>query len=510
MGCVQYSSMTASSDDFRHLGDYRLIQLLSETPQTQCWLAEQISVGRKVLVDELRPELLDQRPAFLAEARAKAAMRHPLVASVYEAVSEDGHCFYAHEFLPGKPLSARAEARAAMKPAELAQILRKVAEVQQHYEQQQQSSAPIGLENIRIDEHGIVRIENLARDGARGADEAIRDMDYLGRAILPLVADGQSGATRLLTLLSWMRGEELEQHLGWHDMMELCEKIEKQLTDPLMTNPLVQTDGSGAAGGQKPVALIAILAVLALAVIVMVAIRMRPDGKGSHGKRVPLPEPVSVTPGGGSSVQPFRMAAHEVTIEQYSQFLNVLQTLAANDDPESTASPQHKVFDHRDQPATKDSHVPDDWDALLAAARSGKPWNGKRVGLDSPVVGVDWWDAAAYAEWKRARLPSYEEWLLALGVAPEQIGTIMPADWEPVDPQTPDRSGHGVLNMCGSVSEWLLDPMASPTNPLGDKKWVVIGGSYQQPGSHALTREWVDDRSLRRDDVGFRLVFPAQ
>ena len=48
-----------------------------------------------------------------------------------------------------------------------------------------------------------------------------------------------------------------------------------------------------------------------------------------------------------------------------------------------------------------------------------------------------------------------------------------------------------------------------PANPLGERKWVIIGGSYLKPGSNALTREWTDDRSLRRADLGFRVVFEA-
>ena len=35
-----------------------------------------------------------------------------------------------------------------------------------------------------------------------------------------------------------------------------------------------------------------------------------------------------------------------------------------------------------------------------------------------------------------------------------------------------------------------------------------IGGSYLKPGSNALTREWTADRSLRRPDLGFRVVLP--
>jgi len=38
---------------------------------------------------------------------------------------------------------------------------------------------------------------------------------------------------------------------------------------------------------------------------------------------------------------------------------------------------------------------------------------------------------------------------------------------------------------------------------------VIIGGSYLKPASGALSREWTDDRSMRRPDLGFRLVYDA-
>ena len=85
--------MKPTSDD-RHLGEYRLKELIRESDLTRTWLAEQVPVARQVLVDELRPEQADQREAFLADIRAKAAVEHPLVGSVYEAVSTPEQCFF--------------------------------------------------------------------------------------------------------------------------------------------------------------------------------------------------------------------------------------------------------------------------------------------------------------------------------------------------------------------------------------------------------------------------------
>jgi hypothetical protein len=38
---------------------------------------------------------------------------------------------------------------------------------------------------------------------------------------------------------------------------------------------------------------------------------------------------------------------------------------------------------------------------------------------------------------------------------------------------------------------------------------MIIGGTHLKPGTNALSREFVDDRSIRRPDLGFRVVFDA-
>ena len=52
------------------------------------------------------------------------------------------------------------------------------------------------------------------------------------------------------------------------------------------------------------------------------------------------------------------------------------------------------------QPESKQGHEPDGWAELYGAAKANGVWQGKAVSLNSPVVGVDWWDATAYAEWQ--------------------------------------------------------------------------------------------------------------
>ena len=61
------------------LGDYRLLESLDETDRTYIWLAEQVSVGRTVVVEELKDTSPAARDAFVADVRAKASVDHPLI-----------------------------------------------------------------------------------------------------------------------------------------------------------------------------------------------------------------------------------------------------------------------------------------------------------------------------------------------------------------------------------------------------------------------------------------------
>jgi Sulfatase-modifying factor enzyme 1 len=493
-----------SAPDDRLLGEYRLKELLDENSLSRLWLAEQVSVSRLVLVDELLEDLATNRDAFLADVRAKAAVDHPLVGSVYEAVAEDGLCFYAHELLPGVTLADRERAGEPFSPARLVHLLRRVAEAHLQHEALGQATSPMDLDAVYIDEHGVIRLKNLAIAGPRTADQSVRDIVHFGQVLIPLVADGQAGTTRALTLFGWMRGEGLEAPITWAQIRDFCLQIEHQLADPLS---VVTPTQAGSHGSKQPVILVAVATGIVLLGIAVIAFKMRPPAP-SVPPRAALPAPVAIaagqhpTPDGvDETLRAYRISANEITIGQYAEFLDILAVLAKDQ--------RAKTFDSAHQPAAKTSHAPTDWPALLAAAKANGLWQNLPVTLDSPVVGVDWWDAAAYAEWKKARLPTQEEWFAALSADVKAPGAVPPGPFAPVTIATTDRTPQGLIGMAGSVCEWTAKPAPNPANPLGEKLWVIIGGSYLKPGSNALTREWTADRTLRRPDLGFRVVFDS-
>ncbi|MGB0775733.1 MAG: formylglycine-generating enzyme family protein [Akkermansiaceae bacterium] len=194
------------------------------------------------------------------------------------------------------------------------------------------------------------------------------------------------------------------------------------------------------------------------------------------------------------NVREFWIDAHEVTIGEYASFLDDFAALR----PENRA-----VYEHENQPKEKVSHEPDDWANLLAAAKEGTQWNTLPVDLNYPVVGIDWWDAHAYAEWKGRRLPSREQWYAACSssIDPAKLeGT----GWLAVDHA--EHTPHGVYGLAGNVSEWTRERSLNPADLSQPKRHVLCGASYLKRKHGAMAREWVNDRNVRRPDLGFRTL----
>lgn len=206
----------------------------------------------------------------------------------------------------------------------------------------------------------------------------------------------------------------------------------------------------------------------------------------------------------------FAIDRYEVTNAQYRMFLADVAELG------------DERFRHADQPVGKD-HTPRYWkkfNPLLSDPQFAKlaQFNAETFTQDNkPVVGVDWFDAYAYAKWAGKRLPTEAEWELAArgtdgrrwpwgnewqwglcnivgekfgadvrAQGKEKDGYIYPA---PVGSYPASRSPFGCDDMAGNAAEWVADWYAadvyaggstdSPRGPQTGVERVVRGGSSQ-------------------------------
>jgi thiamine biosynthesis lipoprotein len=192
----------------------------------------------------------------------------------------------------------------------------------------------------------------------------------------------------------------------------------------------------------------------------------------------------------------FRIDRTEVTNKQYQRFME-----ATRDDP-------HK-FCHPDEPADK-NHSPRYatefrsplFNATPAARLAPFTEQTFRQG-DHPVVGVDWWDAYAFARWAGKRLPSRLEWEKA---ARGTDGRIWPwgNDWSrnksngggekweerdghtysaPADSFQQGASVYGCVNMAGNVAEWTQEGLVMGGGSNSNPSQVRCGcGELREPG----------------------------
>jgi formylglycine-generating enzyme required for sulfatase activity len=151
-------------------------------------------------------------------------------------------------------------------------------------------------------------------------------------------------------------------------------------------------------------------------------------------------------------------------------------------------------------------------------------WDDPRLNKpEQPVVGVNWFDAKAFCEWKGKRLPTEAEWERAAKGPKgdnhfpwghtfdakkvnfgQQVGRTTPVDSYPEG-----VSGFGLYNMAGNVFEWVSDwyepdyyknsPALNPEGP--DKGYnyanqgpvkTLRGGSWLAPETslHTSHRFW--------------------
>jgi formylglycine-generating enzyme required for sulfatase activity len=188
----------------------------------------------------------------------------------------------------------------------------------------------------------------------------------------------------------------------------------------------------------------------------------------------------------------------EVTIGQYAEFLEAVGL--------STE------YDHPAQPPNK-GHSNPKWAALYDAAVSGRNFEGKHLTMNDPAVYLDWYDAWAYAEWKRRRLPTEEEWEKAArgtdgrrfpwgsdeirGVANIYEGDAA-RKWSEPTTYPLDKSVYGVYDMAGNVSEWTETIDSKSGQP------VIRGGNFGN-SSAEITRRVVNQfPTTQSDRIGFR------
>ena len=487
------------------VGDYSLEALVYKGSSTSTWEATQISIQRQVLVCSIDDQFAtdaETREGFIADVRVKAGVDHPLVASILEAVNEGEYCYFAYEKVKGRDLGELHDRGETISPLQTARILCNISSAYEHMELQNIATLNLSPHDIFVDQDFHCQISNLAVSAQPRQSCNKEDKELLGHLLQDMIEPNKPGATRMNSLLGSMALIDNAQPKSWHQIHELSSEIERQLTRPIKSG---QIDSSTMRIHSTKMRYLHIstltgkILMVILALLVVVGLGFYLSSSNPKPQKRDLTDMVNIAAGKypgpygfHHKIRGFWMDAHEVTIEEYAIFIKAVEALPKD---------MQDVYQHKEQPPHKTSHIPDDWNALYTAAKEGETWNDHKVELYHPVVGVDWWDAYAYAEWKGRSLPRYLDWYAACSSSCDP-SKLKGTGYVAVDQA--EQTTIGLHGMAGNVSEWMREQVLDPADPSAPPRFMVGGASYMRPKYGARAREWVDDRNLRRPDIGFR------
>lgn len=524
------------------IGDYIIEAKIGQTSLSGIYRAVQKKMNRKVrfyALDTKNNPPETQIEKFRLDAVAKAKVKQAFIFSVFEAGEADGVLFYSTEYLPGRTLEQLAESGQKLDGTTALAVLKVATDALQYLEKNNIPHNVVTGKSVVLTGPTQVRLANIATaETETKFQDSTNSRQALGVILHNLLAPnaeqtvpGISELTRRLSiddpgLQTWDAVRQEVIAVTPKSRIADAEKLEAK------ENARIKALEEARKRQRKSVLLTGLTSLILLAVAFSVlywALFQRGSSYKTFDKMIEIPAGPFVYQDGQTVELPrFWIAEHPVTIGQYAEFLAWLE-----ENPDRINEVRHP-----DAPTGK-TFIPQDWadseaiDKMPGYYTRARRWGKHRsvpLNLDSPVFGVDYYDAWAYAKWKGMRLPTEQEWekaargtdgfLYPWGNEPRPEWVNSGSDfnpnpekggekdgwkrWNPVDAMSRDRSPFGVMGMAGNVSEWT--DSWDESQHLGMKVPVIRGGNYQNP-DYTLTRRLLLRMAIQNDEVlGFRLA----
>jgi formylglycine-generating enzyme required for sulfatase activity/DNA-binding NarL/FixJ family response regulator len=511
------SEMELPPDDLvgATIGDYLIEAKIGEGSQGGIYRATQAKMRRQVrfyTLDRARAQDPAEIQRFIANASMKANVSHPSIFAVYEAGESNGIYFYSCEYVPCRSLHQLRAAGQLLDENTALQAMKTTSEVLGYFAQQNVTHNIISENAILIGPHNRPRVANTAVYQAREAFDMQGEMARLGAVIASVLPENSEalGIRQLAVLLAIGQ----QTFPNWPALTQAVAALEPKIA-PQDAYKLDAQERAAirmveeAKKKQKRSMIISSavsLTLLAVALVTVWFFVFRQKGATVRDleamEEIPAGEFI-YQQGEKVNLPTFYIDRYEVTIGQYAQFLEYLK-----EHPEEA-----EKFAHPTQPKGK-KHVPEGWADMTeidppnpgyySRAKQFGKYQNIPLDVNSPVFGVDWYDAYAYAKWKGKRLPTEQEWEKA---ARGTNGNIYPwgntADpkkantgqdfqpqfvkggtidgwpgWAPVDAISADKSPFKVYGMAGNVGEWTATFDVDPKMP-SSKLPVIRGGNWR-------------------------------
>jgi serine/threonine-protein kinase len=200
----------------RTLGDFRVLRKLGQGGMGQVYLAEQLSLKRKVALKILPPDQATLRPdalaRFKAEAEAVARAIHPHILVVYEYGEIEGMPYMALEYVEGRNLKEDVTLKGPPEEAKAIRIMRQVASALQRASELGIIHRDIKPENILIARTGEVKV----------ADFGLARLQTEGESLLKLTQSGVTMGTPLYMSPEQIEGRPLDSRTDIYSLGATC------------------------------------------------------------------------------------------------------------------------------------------------------------------------------------------------------------------------------------------------------------------------------------------------
>lgn len=209
-------------------------------------------------------------------------------------------------------------------------------------------------------------------------------------------------------------------------------------------------------------------------------------------------------------LHPFQLANRPVTNAEFLEFI----------DDGGYENPNHWLSDAWDAVKGENWRAPLYWRKVQDSWCEYGLFGERPINLAAPVCHISYYEAAAFASWADARLPTEFEWEAAASLFPLE-GRFL-EDGRPASP-APGGGGDRLLQLFGDVWEWTASPYvaypgyAAPSGAIGEYngkfmsgQMVLKGGSCATPAEHMrVSYRNFFPPSARWQFSGFRLARDA-
>jgi serine/threonine protein kinase len=149
----------------RTLGDYRILRCLGQGGMGQVYLAEQLSLGRRVAFKVLRPDLAQGNPTalqrFKQEASSLARLTHANIVQVHAIGEAEGFAFMVLEYVEGRNLRDHLARKGSPDVLLILSIMRQVTSALQRAAEMGIVHRDIKPENILLNRKGEVKVADF-------------------------------------------------------------------------------------------------------------------------------------------------------------------------------------------------------------------------------------------------------------------------------------------------------------------------------------------------------------